>query len=122
LNGSIRGTCAVTAEDLDWLLQRYQRHTAAVADCIHGFVLPRGTAPVPQLNAASSNSKKAIRLMVRLYDEEQVEIPEVLHRFCNVLCNYFFTLTIVINQSRGLAGISFESASSRVRPRRKPAV
>lgn len=119
LNGSIRGKCAVTTEDLDWLLECYRRHKVATADCIQGFVLPRGTAPVPQLNAASSNSKKAIRLLVRLYDEEQVEIPDLLHRFCNVLCNYFFTLTIVINQSRGLAEIPFESASYRVRAVRK---
>ena len=53
--------------------------------------------------------------MVRLYDEEGIEIPGVLHRFCNVLCNYLFMLTIVINQARGEKEIPFESESYRVR-------
>lgn len=111
LNGSIRGRCALTEADLDWLRERYVSHREATADAIHGFVLPRGAPPVAELNRASSAAKKAIRLMVRLNTEEGVEIPEVLHRFCNVLCNYCFTLTIVINQRRGLREIPFESGS-----------
>ncbi|HAV12346.1 MAG TPA: ATP--cob(I)alamin adenosyltransferase [Opitutae bacterium] len=115
LNGSIRGKCAISEADLDWLRRCYAAHKEATADCLSGFVLPRGESPVPQLNAASSNAKKAIRLMVRLYETEAVEIPDVLHRFCNVLCNYFFILTLVINQSRGLKEIPFVSESYRVR-------
>jgi len=115
LNGSIRGKCAVGEADHQWLLGCYARHRDSVADCLSGFVLPRGRAPVPELNAASSAAKVAIRLMVRLHANEGVEIPEVLHRFCNVLCNYYFTLTLVINRRRGEAEVPFESASYRVR-------
>jgi cob(I)alamin adenosyltransferase len=115
LNGSIRGKCALTEDDLVWLRDCYVKHKQASADSIAGFVLPRGASPIPQLNSASSNAKKAIRLMVRLHDEEGVEIPDVLHRFCNVLCNYLFTLTIVINRARGEAEVPFDSESYRVR-------
>lgn len=115
LNGSIRGRCAVTVEHHKWLLGRYAHHRDSVSDCLSGFVLPRGSSPVPELNSASSAAKVAIRLMVRLADEEGVEIPDVLHRFCNVLCNYYFTLTLVINRYRGLQELAFESASYRVR-------
>jgi cob(I)alamin adenosyltransferase len=115
LNGSIRGKCALSEENLLWLRERYVCHKQATATSISGFVLPRGKAPIPQLNAASSNAKKAIRLMVRLYEQEGLEIPEQLHRFCNVLCNYFFTLTVVVNQRRGEPEIPFESESYRVR-------
>jgi cob(I)alamin adenosyltransferase len=115
LNGSIRGTCAVSESDHQWLLACYARHRDSVADCLSGFVLPRGHAPVPELNAASSAAKVAIRLMVRLHAEEGDAIPEVLHRFCNVLCNYYFTLTLVINKHRGLKELPFKSASYRVR-------
>jgi cob(I)alamin adenosyltransferase len=111
LNGSIRGQCALTEADLDWLRGCYVRHKEATAGAISGFVLPRGASPVPQLNAASSEAKKAIRLMVRMHADEGIEIPDVLHRFCNVLCNYCFVLTIVINQARGLAEIPFKSQS-----------
>lgn len=113
LNGSIRGKCAISEEDVVWLRECYVRHKEATADAIHGFVLPRGSSPVPQLNAASSEAKKAIRLMVRMHAEEGIEIPDVLHRFCNVLCNYCFVLTIVINQARGLEEIAFKSESYR---------
>jgi cob(I)alamin adenosyltransferase len=114
LNGSIRGKCAVSEEDLSWLLERYRAHKEATADCLSGFVLPRGEPPVALLNAASSDAKKAIRLMVRLHQHEQREIPDVLHRFCNLLCNYFFTLTILINKRRGLKELPFDSASYRM--------
>jgi len=119
LNGSIRGKCAVSEEDHQWLLARYIEHRDSVADCLSGFVLPRGNSPVPELNAISSASKVAIRLMVRLHQQEGVEIPDVLHRFCNVLCNYFFTLTLVINRQRGAKEIPFESSSYRVRTKKK---
>jgi len=111
LNGSIRGRLALTEDDLTWLRECYARHRDGCGDAISGFVLPRGGPPVPELNSASSMAKKAIRLMVRLHQHEEIEIPDVLHRFCNVLCNYCFTLTIVINQARGLKEIPFESAS-----------
>lgn len=111
LNGSIRGKCAVSEEDLLWLRECYSRHKESVADVLKTFVLPRGAAPIPQLNDASSEAKKAIRLMVRLHSEEAVDIPDVLHRFCNVLCNYYFILTIVINKARGQAEIPFISES-----------
>lgn len=120
LNGSIRGKCALTLEDHEWLLDCYRRHRDSVSDCLSGFVLPRGHAPIPELNAASSAAKVAIRLMVRLYEAEKVDIPVVLHRFCNVLCNYYFTLTLVINRHRGEKEIPFISASYRVVLPKKP--
>lgn len=119
LNGSIRGKCALSEEDLVWLRDCYVRHRDLCADSISGFVLPRGASPVPQLNVASSAAKRAIRLMVRIHDEEEVEIPDVLHRFANVLCNYLFMLTVVVNRARGLKEIPFISESYRVRKSRK---
>lgn len=119
LNGSIRGKCALTDQHLAWLRGCYVAHRDASAECIAGFVLPRGASPVPQLNSASSAAKRAIRLMVRMYDEENIEIPDVLHRFCNVLCNYLFTLTVVINKARGEKEIPFISESYRSRTPRK---
>jgi len=121
LNGSIRGKCALTEDDITWLRERYESHMAATEDALPGFVLPRGTDPIPQLNSASSGAKKAIRLMVHLHKDEGIEIPEVLHRFCNVLCNYLFRLTILINMKRGQKEILFESASYRTRKRRAAA-
>lgn len=121
LNGSIRGKCALSEDDLTWLRDRYVHHKEGVGDVLKTFVLPRGDAPIPQLNDASSEAKKAIRLMVRLHAEEEIEVPDVLHRFCNVLCNYYFILTIAINKARGVEEIPFYSESYRRAPYQRTA-
>jgi cob(I)alamin adenosyltransferase len=110
LNGSIRGRLAVDESDIAWLRERLSHYKAETRDLAPGFVLPRGPAPVPQLHLARSSAKKAIRLMVRL-EQEGVAVPEVLPRLANVMCNFFFVLTRVINQRLGVAEISFLSRS-----------
>jgi len=110
LNGSIRGRLAINENDQQWLLERYHHYQNEVAGKIDGFVLPRGPAPSPQLHLARSAAKKAIRLMVRI-DQEGIEVPELLHRFCNLLCNFFFVLAVVINHRAGFEEASFVSKS-----------
>ena len=110
LNGSIRGKLAVTDEDLLWLLSRYHHYQALTQGLVTGFVLPRGPQPVPHLHLARSQAKKAIRTMVRVEQEGKV-IPQILPRFCNVLCNFFFVLTIYINDKLGVPFEAFKSKS-----------
>jgi len=110
LNGSIRGRLSITEDDLAWLLQRYRHYRELTRDCIDGFVLPRGPQPVPQLHQTRSTAKKAVRLMVRI-DQEGIEVPDTLHRFCNLLCNFFFVLTLYINQQSGFKEVPFASKS-----------
>jgi len=66
--------------------------------------------PVPFLNLSRSGAKKAIRQMVRL-EESAIEVPAVLPRFCNILCNLLFAMIVVINQRRSLAETTFTSKS-----------
>ena len=114
LNGSIRGKLAVQEEDLNWLLQRYHHYKELTAECTNGFVLPCGPQPVAQLNQARSAAKKAIRSMVRI-DQEGIEVPEVLHRFCNLMCNYFFVLILYINKTLNIQEVPFISKSYRLK-------
>src|SRR5690606_2431100 len=97
-------------EDQAWLQQRLNHYKAEVPERLNGFVLPRGTPPIPQLHLARSACKKAIRVMVRV-DQEGKEVPMLLPRMCNMLCNFFFVLTLVINQRRGLVEPEFISRS-----------
>ena len=76
-----------------------------------GFVLPRGPVPVPQLNRASSHAKRVLRLLLGLQVEEGIAVPEPLFRFGNLLCNYFFVLTLVVNKAHGVKEIPFISRS-----------
>jgi len=110
LNGSIRGRLAIDENDLQWLLARYHHYQKEVADTIDGFVLPRGPQPSPQLHLARSAAKKAIRLMVRI-DEEGIDVPDILHHFCNLLCNFFFVLALAINRRHGFCEQPFISKS-----------
>lgn len=110
LNGSIRGRLAVDEDDIQWLHGRLSHYRDEVRDRIGGFVLPRGTPPVPQLHLARSAAKKAIRLMVRV-EQEGKTVPAELPRLCNLMCNFFFTLTVAINKRRGVAEPPFVSKS-----------
>jgi len=110
LNGSIRGRLAITESDIDWAKARLGHYRSEADGRATGFVLPRGDMPVPFLNLARSGSKKAIRQVVRL-EEANIAVPEVLPRLCNVLCNLFFAMILVINARRGLEEVTFTSKS-----------
>lgn len=110
VNGSVRGRLAVEEADLDWLKGRLSHYREEVAERLSGFVLPRGLPPVPQLHQARSAAKKAIRALVRV-DQEGIEVPLILPRLCNLMCNVFFVLTLVVNQRRGVAETYFASKS-----------
>ncbi len=110
VNGSIRGRLAIEEADIAWLQSRQDHYRQEVAERIRGFVLPRGEMPVPHLHLARSAAKKAIRAMVRV-DQEGKDVPSELPRLCNLMCNFFFTLTLVINQRRAPADTPFISKS-----------
>lgn len=111
LNGSIRGNLAISEEDHQQLLTYYQQTKEKTKEAINGFVLPGGVSPVGILNKCSSMSKQAIRLMVLINNKEQKEVPEILAKFANILCNYFFAATILINQITGFKETPFKSKS-----------
>ena len=111
LNGSIRGNLAISDQDHQQLLHFYQEIKNKTKISINGFVLPGGVSPVGILNKCSSMSKQAIRLMVLIHNKEQKEVPEILPKFANVLCNYFFAATILINQITGFKETHFVSKS-----------
>jgi cob(I)alamin adenosyltransferase len=110
VNGSVRGRLAIDEDDLSWLSARMAHYREEVSERLQGFVLPRGHAPVPQLHQARSVAKKAIRALVRV-DQEGIEVPLVLPRMCNLMCNFFFVLTLVVNQRRGFEETYFASKS-----------
>ncbi|RRV36427.1 ATP--cob(I)alamin adenosyltransferase [Stutzerimonas stutzeri] len=110
VNGSIRGRLAVDEADLTWLQGRLSHYRVEVSTRLQSFVLPRGSAPVPQLHHARSCAKKAIRAMVRV-DQEGIDVPPILPRLCNMMVNVFFVMTLVINQRRGISEVEFVSKS-----------
>jgi len=114
LNGSIRGKLAISETDLTWLKDRYHDYQRQTKDIIDGFVLPRGNHQTMPFQLARSAAKKAIRMMVRI-DQEGREVPDVLHRFCNLLCNFFFVLALTVNARNGFEEVAFVSRSYSVK-------
>ena len=95
VNGSIRGRLAIAEEDMDWLHQRYDHYRKEIDGMRQGFVLPSGSVLAMQFHIARSSAKKAIRAIVRLQEQDQ-QPPEILGRFCNLLCNFFLSLQALL--------------------------
>lgn len=110
VNGSVRGRLAIFEEDMEWMHERYDHYRTEIDGQRAGFVLPRGSVLAMQLHLSRSSAKKAIRLMIRL-EESDVQVPEILKRFCNLMCNLFFVLAGVINLREGAEEPSFVSKS-----------
>lgn len=110
VNGSIRGRLAIVEDDMNWLHDRYDHYREEIDGMRQGFVLPQGSALAMQLQLARSSTKKAIRALVRL-QEEDLKAPEILSRFCNLLCNFFFILAGVVNHRDGFQEPPFTSKS-----------
>jgi cob(I)alamin adenosyltransferase len=122
-NGSIRGRLAIRDQDIDWLEACRQHYQAIVIqrepERLRQFVLPRGLPPVPQLHQARSTAKKAIRALVRLDNQypplpahcKRHNIPPLIPRLLNRLCNLCFLLAVAINQQRNTPEPAFISQS-----------
>ncbi|GHT86928.1 adenosyltransferase [Betaproteobacteria bacterium] len=112
-NGSLRGKMAIEESDLVWLHERYAHYRDEVGiERLKNFVLPRGTAPIPHLHFARAAAKQAIRCLVRVETEGR-DIPPPLPRLLNLMCNFCFLLTVVINHRRGVVEPVFVSKSYR---------
>ena len=118
LNGSIRGKLAISETDLIWLKERYHDYQRQTKGLIDGFVLPRGNRQTMPFQLARSAAKKAIRMMVRI-DQEGRAVPDVLHRFCNLLCNFFFVLALTVNARNGFEEVAFISKSYSAKKERQ---
>ncbi|OBT13521.1 cobalamin adenosyltransferase [Vibrio sp. UCD-FRSSP16_10] len=101
LNGSIRGKNGIFESDIESLAKEYHLFKDKVTDDNKRFVLPRGTGPVIVLHQCRSLSKKVVRQLV-LVEKYGKTVPETLPRFANLLVNYFFALTRVLNQEMGI--------------------
>ena len=110
LNGSIRGRQAVFEEQLKWLAGYFDHYQKEIAGQLNSFVLPRGGRPVQLLHSCRSLAKKTVRALVKI-GAEGIEVPDVLHRFANMLCNLFFRLTVVINRRLGIIEPEYKSLS-----------
>ena len=93
-----------------WQLASQQGRPQAASEALAKQVLDSLIDQKVQLHQARSAAKKAIRAMVRV-DQEGKTVALVLPRLCNMMCNFFFTLCLVINKRRNISETVFISKS-----------
>ena len=118
LNGSIRGKGSIHEEDLQRLDGWFDRFEEEIGGRIQSFVLPRGPRSVQLIHSCRSLCKKVVRCLVKI-DAEGREVPDVLHRYGNMLCNLLFRVTVVINGRLGITEPEYISPNYPQRPPKK---
>lgn len=108
LNGSLRGKLAIFKEDLDKLYEVYYYYRNNVK--INGFTLPTGSYLSCQINIARHKSKEAVRLLNRI-NREEIEVPQILFAFSNLLANLLFVLSCYVNELDRMENKPFISKS-----------
>ncbi|MRX73828.1 hypothetical protein GJU40_16925 [Bacillus lacus] len=113
LNGSVRGSLAITAEDLQTLSNMYDYYTSKAGDTIHTFVLPQGTEAACVLHTCRSEAKKSVRALHKVSLEREVE--PILFDYAHLLANVLFVMAVHVNSCEGVQEIPFISKSYKTR-------
>jgi ATP:cob(I)alamin adenosyltransferase len=110
MNGSIRAKMALTADDLEYMLDTHDKYAELVSEQSKKFVLPRGCIGASHMHVARAKAKEVARLMYKIEREEQ-EVDKILIDFVNVLSNALFYMAMFENKMEGIDEIEFISKS-----------
>lgn len=109
-NGSMRGKCAVTEEDLNKCNALYDEYLKKVGEC-KMFVLPKGCRGACVLHCLRSETKTIIRLLAKIDREPGRVKIQILHDFFNLLSNIFFLMALYENKQENVKESEFISKS-----------
>lgn len=105
-NGSIRGHCAITEQDLQHLSHLYDKYYIKHQQ----FVLPCGSEGSCYFHTLRSQCKKIVRILTRL-EQEGTSIPNEIEPFFQLLSNVFFMMALYENKKLNIQEIAFQSKS-----------
>ena len=105
-NGSIRGNCAITQEDMQQLERLYEKYYVEMK-C---FVLPGGSLQACWLHTLRTETKVVIRCL-NAVKQEGIPVNPILWDFMNFLSNIIFMMCLYENQQADTEEIVFESKS-----------
>jgi len=111
LNGSLRGRCAISEEDISSLSALCDAYSHYASDAGTPFVIPVGHPAACAAHVARTRAKAAVRLLYRERERMPKEQDAVLIRYANVLSNYMFLLALKINAEQGVGEVPFTSKS-----------
>lgn len=117
LNGSVRGTVAITKDELDRLSSMYDFYVTEVKSEIETFVLPQGCTAATVLHTCRSEAKKSVRALHKVSEEMNVE--KILFDYVHLLANVLFLMAVYVNKQKGIEEIPFVSKSYETKWKKK---
>lgn len=108
INPSLRTFVSVTQEELSWLEDRTKSLYDQVKDRRELFVLTQGCESACQAHILRSNFKALVRLLYR-YDHAGNKVEDILYDFANLLSQYFFFLSLKLNEINSIEEIEYKS-------------
>jgi cob(I)alamin adenosyltransferase len=105
INPSLRTETFVTAEELEWLLQKTTILQNSVAETppkgnAFTFYIPQGCTQAAYSHLIRSKCKVLVRLLSRHHQQGNA-VSQILFDFCNLYSGYFYFLALWFNKNHG---------------------
>ena len=110
VNPALRMKTEITAEEMDWLFDRCKVYTEELRNKFDKFVLPQGSTSASYGHVVRTKCKSLVRLLHR-HRENGNDVDGMLFDFANLSSQYFFLLSLKLNDIEGVEEIEFVSRS-----------
>lgn len=110
INPSLRMKTEIYPNEMDWLFDRCKAYTEELRDKFDKFVLPQGSKSAGYAHIIRSKCKSLVRLIHR-HRENNNKVDDILFDFANLSSQYFFLLSLKLNDLEGVKEIKFVSRS-----------
>jgi len=110
VNPALRMKTEITESEMDWLFERCKIYTDEVRGKFDKFVLPQGSKSASFGHVIRTKCKTLVRLLHR-HRENGNNVDEMLFDFANLSSQYFFLLSLKLNDIDGVEEIEFKSRS-----------
>lgn len=108
LNPSLRTFCSLEEKEMDFLIERTKALSKEVEHRFENFVLPQGSTRASTAHLIRVDAKSLVRLLY-IFEERGGVVEEKIYDFANLLSNYFFYLSLKLNELDGVEEIHYES-------------
>jgi len=110
VNPALRMKTEITEEEMNWLFDRCKVYTEELRSKFDKFVLPQGSKSASFGHVVRTKCKSLVRLLHR-HKENGNNVDEMLFDFANLSSQYFFLLSLKLNDIDGVEEIEFKSRS-----------
>ncbi|MCK5782073.1 MAG: ATP--cob(I)alamin adenosyltransferase [Flavobacteriales bacterium] len=108
VNPALRMRTEIYKEEMDWLFERCTIYTEELRSKFDKFVLPQGSTSASYSHILRTKCKFLVRLLHRHSEKDNV-VDDVLFDFANLSSQYFFLLSLKLNDLEGVREIDFIS-------------